>query len=67
MSYRGHPSQGASRGSYQQRPPHRGGARGGGGGGGSANLVQAGPLTTLANLFEVTNLPSVTYFQYQGA
>ncbi|KAF7968418.1 hypothetical protein HWV62_30621 [Athelia sp. TMB] len=62
MSHRGHPSQGASRGNYQQRPPHRGGGHGGGG---PTNLVDAGPLTTLANLFEVTNLPSVTYFQYQ--
>ena len=36
------------------------------GGGTIDNFVPPGPLTVIVNCFEITNLPQIMYYQYDG-
>jgi hypothetical protein len=51
---------------FYQASPNRRGAPPPGGSRAQDNFVQPGPLTVMVNCFEITNLPQIPYYQYDG-
>lgn len=60
----GYPAQVSGRGGYPNASNRGRGGYGSGGNRVPDNFVPPGPLTARVNLFEITNLPSISYFQY---